>query len=104
MEEEHEDHGHSVAAWTLVTIVLVGSVIGAIAVVVANGVLGIIAVIVALIGVVAGKVLAMAGYGAKGHTTHDATLAPDTHHQDPQVTETHPQDHEQSGSTTVGQS
>ncbi|WP_347351316.1 HGxxPAAW family protein [Intrasporangium sp.] len=65
MEEEHEDHGHSVAAWTLVIIVLVGAVIGGIAVLVANGVLGIIAAVVVVIGVIAGKVLSMAGYGNK---------------------------------------
>lgn len=90
MEEEHEDHGHSIAAWTLVTIVLVGCIICAIAVVIPSVVVGIIGAIVVVLGAVAGKVLSMAGYGSKGHLTHDETLIADA-----------PQE---SGAKTVGKS
>jgi hypothetical protein len=90
MEEDHEDHGHSLAAWTLVAIVLVGCVIVSIAVVIASVILGIIGVVVIVAGVIAGKVLSMAGYGSKGHLTHEETLIADA-----------PQE---SGAKTLGQS
>ncbi|MDN5795664.1 MAG: hypothetical protein L0H79_07915 [Intrasporangium sp.] len=89
MEEEHEDHGHSVAAYTLVTIVLLGAIIASIAVVIASGVLGIIGAVVVVIGVIVGKVLSMAGYGNKNRLTPPARPG-DTSHQ--------------SGSTTSRQS
>ncbi|MDF2145803.1 HGxxPAAW family protein [Knoellia sp. p5-6-4] len=63
--EHHEDHGHSVAAWSGVTIILVGSGIAALAVVLARPVLFWIGIAVCVAGAVAGKVLGMAGYGAK---------------------------------------
>lgn len=63
--EHHEDHGHSVAAWTAVAIILIGCVIGSLAVIVASPVLFWVGIGVALVGAVAGKVLGMAGYGAK---------------------------------------
>lgn len=75
MEEEHEDHGHSVAAWTLVAIVLAGCVVVAIGVVIASLAVGIIGAVVIVIGVITGKVLAMAGYGAKSHAAHGETIA-----------------------------
>jgi hypothetical protein len=63
MEQEHEDHGHSIASWTLVIVVL---------------------------GVVAGKVLALAGYGAKPHATQHESLVADAP--------------EESGTSTLGAS
>jgi hypothetical protein len=63
--EEHEDHGHSLAAWTAVAIILVGCVVVSVAVVIASKVLVVVGVVVIVIGAVAGKVLGMAGYGAK---------------------------------------
>jgi len=61
---EHEDHGHSVAAWTAVGILLVAAAIMSLAVAFPNRWLFVVGVVVAVIGVIAGKVLAMAGYGA----------------------------------------
>ena len=90
MEAEHEDHGHSVAAWTLVSIVLVGCIIAAIAVVIPSVILGIIGAVVIVVGGIAGKVLSMAGYGSKGHFTHEETLLADAP--------------EESGAKTLGQS
>ena len=63
--EHHEDHGHSVAAWTGVIVILIGSAISAWAVVIARPVLFWVGIAVCLGGAVAGKVLGMAGYGAK---------------------------------------
>ena len=67
MEEQHEDHGHSVASWTAVAIVLVGSLIASIGVLLPSLVLGIIGGAVIVIGAVSGKFLSMAGYGSKSH-------------------------------------
>ena len=65
MEEQHEDHGHSVAAWTAVAVILLGSGIAAVGVVMANVAIAIVGGVVVVVGAVAGKVLAMAGYGNK---------------------------------------
>ena len=61
---EHDDHGHSVAAWTSVTVLIVAAAIMSVAVLVANVWLFVGGAVLALVGVVAGKVLSMAGYGA----------------------------------------
>ena len=61
---EHEDHGHSIAAWTAVTICIIASAIMAIAVAFPNVWLFVGGVVLAIVGAVAGKVLSMAGYGA----------------------------------------
>src|SRR4051812_50104997 len=66
MEEQHEDHGHSTAAWTGVGVILLGTAIAAVAVVIPRLLLGIIGAVVIVAGGVAGKVLSMAGYGGGG--------------------------------------
>jgi multisubunit Na+/H+ antiporter MnhG subunit len=70
--EEHESHGHSTAAWTGVGVILVGSVIMALAVVFAWVGWFVVGAVVVVVGVIAGKVLAMAGYGDKA-STYQAT-------------------------------
>lgn len=79
MEEQHEDHGHSTAAWTGVGIILLGTAIASVAVVIPNLVVGIIGAVVIVIGVVAGKVLSMAGLGHDGHHAQGGSIvdAPD---------------------------
>ena len=79
MEEQHEDHGHSTAAWTGVGIILLGTAIAAVAVVIPSMVLGIIGAVVIIAGVVAGKLLSMAGYGSDGHHAQRGSIidAPD---------------------------
>src|SRR5688572_9025881 len=79
MEEQHEDHGHSVAAWTAVGIILLGSAIASVAVLLPNIVLGIVGAVVIIAGAIAGKVMSMAGYGSKGHHAQAGALvdAPD---------------------------
>jgi hypothetical protein len=70
--EEHERHGHSTAAWTGVGIILVGAVIMALAVVFASVMWFVVGAIVVVVGVIAGKVMAMAGYGDKASTSEAA--------------------------------
>jgi hypothetical protein len=79
MEEQHEDHGHSTAAWTGVGVILLGTAIASVAVVIPSLVLGIIGAVVIVAGVVAGKVLSMAGYGSNGHHAQAGSVvdAPD---------------------------
>jgi len=79
MEEQHEDHGHSVASWTAVAIVLVGSAIASIGVLLPSLLLGIIGGVVIVIGAVSGKVLSMAGYGTRPHHAQKGAVvdAPD---------------------------
>ena len=78
MEEQHEDHGHSVASWTAVAIVLVGSLIAAIGVLLPSLALGIIGAVVIVLGAVSGKVLSMAGYGSKAHHAQSNGVAGST--------------------------
>ena len=63
--EIHEDHGHSVAAWAAVGTLLVGTAVMSWAVVVVSVALFVVGAVICVIGVVVGKVLGMAGYGAK---------------------------------------
>jgi multisubunit Na+/H+ antiporter MnhG subunit len=56
-------HGHSTAAWTAVTILLVGAFLLSLAVVVQSRWLAIAGIVLVVVGPVAGKILSMAGYG-----------------------------------------
>lgn len=62
---QHESHGHSTAAWTSVTILLLGFLVLAVAVGTASRPLGVIGGIMLVVGCVAGIVLAKAGKGVK---------------------------------------
>jgi hypothetical protein len=73
--EIHEEHGHSVAAWTAVAIILVGSAVASLAVVLPNTALFVIGLVICVLGAVAGKVLSLAGYGA---VTVDGVDTPDS--------------------------
>ena len=64
MSEHDDNHGHSVAAWAAVIILIVAAAIMSLAVLFPNISLFGAGVIVAIVGVIAGKVLSMAGYGA----------------------------------------
>ncbi|HEX6917839.1 MAG TPA: HGxxPAAW family protein [Phycicoccus sp.] len=74
--EEHDNHGHSVAAWTAVGICIVAAIIMSLAVVFPNVWLFVGGAVLAVVGVVAGKVLSMAGYGASGR---DRQQSPSIH-------------------------
>jgi hypothetical protein len=71
--DEHEEaHGHSLASWTLVGLVLVGSFVLCLAIVVTNVPLAVIGGVVMVLGLVLGRVLQMAGFGVHPPTRHDA--------------------------------
>jgi hypothetical protein len=72
--EEHESHGHSVAAWVAVFIILLGSLVMAFAVVFPSVLWFVVGAVIVVLGAASGKVLAMAGYGAKAGT-HEAAHA-----------------------------
>ncbi|HEU4997558.1 MAG TPA: HGxxPAAW family protein [Lapillicoccus sp.] len=73
--EEHESHGHSLAAWTAVVVILVGTVVMSLAVVFPSLTWFIVGAVIVVLGIVAGKVLAMAGYGDKASTYQAAHRA-----------------------------
>jgi hypothetical protein len=68
--EHHDNHGQSVASWTCVIIVALGALLGTIAVVAGSLVLGVIGAVVAVLGAIAGKVLAAMGFGVSGKPGH----------------------------------
>ncbi|NHA67222.1 HGxxPAAW family protein [Phycicoccus flavus] len=73
--DEHEDHGHSVAAWTAVIVIIVASAIMSLAVIFPNVWLFVGGAVLAVVGGVAGKVLSMAGYGTAGRDTdHEPSI------------------------------
>jgi len=62
---EHLDHGHTVAAWTAVIIITVAFLVGTIGVVIAKPSVFWIGAALIPVGLIAGKVLALLGFGAK---------------------------------------
>jgi hypothetical protein len=63
MSDSHADHGHTVAMWVAVSIAALGFLIGCIGVVVASEMVVVIGVVLLPIAGIAGKVLALMGYG-----------------------------------------
>ncbi len=63
-ETHEEDHGHSIAAWVGVVTILVGAALAAWAVWDRSTFLFVVGLVICALGVVAGKLLGMAGYGA----------------------------------------
>lgn len=64
MSQAHEDHGHTVAAWTGVAIITLGFLVGAIGVVIATPPMFWVGVALIPAGVIVGKILALMGFGA----------------------------------------
>jgi len=62
---EHDDHGHTVAAWTAVAIITLAFLVGTIGVVIAKPSVFWIGAGLIPVGLIAGKVLALLGFGAK---------------------------------------
>lgn len=67
VKDMHVHEGNSVAAWVSVTVMMVGSLLGAVAVSAKSVSLGVISGVVVVVGLVLGKVLQVAGYGIKKH-------------------------------------
>ncbi len=61
----HPSHGNTVAAWTCVGLLILAALVGALAVILGSVPLVVVAVVLAVAGLVAGKVLSLAGYGAQ---------------------------------------
>jgi hypothetical protein len=75
MSENHaHDHGSTPAAWTAVTIMLIGTVIGCWAVVILNWWLLAVGFGVIAVGVVVGWAMSMMGYG-KAYVEHEEAQA-----------------------------
>lgn len=68
--EPHESHGHSVAAWTGVGTMLFGSAVIALGLILWWIPLAIAGAVLVVLGVVAGKVLSVTGYGQKKVADH----------------------------------
>ena len=62
---EHPDHGHTVAAWSAVVIITLAFLIGTIGIVIAKPSVFWIGAALIPVGLIAGKVLALLGFGAK---------------------------------------
>mgnify|MGYP001323211997 CR=1 FL=1 len=73
--EEHESHGHSLAAWTGVGILLVAFLLGSVAVAMSSKPLAIVAAVIGVIGVIAGIVLKKAGHGVEKPAAHAPTAS-----------------------------
>lgn len=65
-ESADPGHGHSPAAWTAVTIMLIAFVIGTVAFFFEAAVIVWVAVAICLIGLIVGWVMARLGYGVNG--------------------------------------
>lgn len=63
------NHGHTTAAWTTVIVVLVGAVLSSVAMIFAAVPLVWVGGVVIVLGIIAGKVLQILGYGQGGATT-----------------------------------
>ena len=63
MSQDHEDHGHTVAAWTAVGIAMLAFLIGCIGVVVARPPIFWIGIALLPVALIVGKVLALLGFG-----------------------------------------
>lgn len=66
----HDHHGQSVAAWTCVITIMVGSLIMAIAVLIKSVPVFVGGCVVVVLGAIAGKVLSAMGYGVAGRSGH----------------------------------
>ncbi|NBU32747.1 MAG: hypothetical protein EBS36_06220 [Actinobacteria bacterium] len=62
---EHQDHGHTVAAWTAVIIVILAFLVGTIGLILAKPSIFWVGAGLIPVGLIAGKVLALMGFGAK---------------------------------------
>jgi hypothetical protein len=66
-----QSHGNSPAAWTAVTIIIIGAIVAGIAVVMSNWVLfGVGAVGIPLVGLLVGRIMASVGLGGRPNVRH----------------------------------
>ena len=65
MSAAHDDHGHTVAAWTTSILLMVAFLVGTIGVVIQNWPVFWVGVALVPVAGIAGKVLALMGFGKK---------------------------------------
>jgi hypothetical protein len=65
MSAAHDDHGHSVAAWTVSGLLMLSSIVATLGVVVQNWPMFWIGMALIPVAGIAGKVLALMGFGKK---------------------------------------
>jgi hypothetical protein len=70
VEPHHSAHGQSTASWTCVSIIMVGALVMAVAVIIATVWLFVVGAVVVVLGVISGKVLAAMGFGVSGRPGH----------------------------------
>ena len=75
MEHHPHQHGSSVAAWTAVSVITLGFIVGGVGIWLASPVMFYVGVGLCVLGVVVGKVLALMGFGVSkpGHPIESAT-------------------------------
>ncbi|HVN10596.1 MAG TPA: HGxxPAAW family protein [Kineosporiaceae bacterium] len=66
----HDAHGQSVASWTAVSVIMLGTLIMAVAVVVTNWWVFAVGAVVIVLGAVSGRVLSAMGFGVSGRPAH----------------------------------
>jgi xanthine/uracil permease len=72
--QPHDSHGNSLAAWVAVGILLLAFLVMSIAVAVQSVTMFVLGAVGLVVGVVVGKLLAMAGYGVEGKRQPDAVV------------------------------
>lgn len=66
----HHGHGNSIAAWTAVGLIILGSIVVLAGVIATSWAISIIGTLVCVAGAAAGKVLATMGFGVAGKAGH----------------------------------
>jgi hypothetical protein len=66
----HGGHGNSVAAWTCVSVIMLGSLLMCLAVALPTTWLFVVGAVVVVLGAISGKVLAAMGFGVSGRPGH----------------------------------
>jgi uncharacterized YccA/Bax inhibitor family protein len=75
-DAHHDNHGQTPAAWTAVTIIMIGFLVGCVAVVLLNWTLLAVSVGIIVLGAVVGKVMQMMGMGKQVEPTAEPTSEP----------------------------
>lgn len=69
MSDAHDDHGHSVAAWTVSSLLMLSSIVATAGVVLGNWTMFWVGMALTPVAGIAGKVLALMGFGKQTHTS-----------------------------------
>jgi hypothetical protein len=68
--QQHEAHGQSIASWTCVSIIMLGALVMAVAVILTSVWLFVVGAVVVVLGAISGKVLSAMGFGVSGRPGH----------------------------------